>query len=373
MKIRQALLLLVLLLVCPSGLKAQPAVRYTGTDASLGARWGWAQQQAGHQGGYWIGYSIYRMMGEDSFIGMWDTDKEQEATLEAVIYGKASPEEALPSEEAVRREAERVLFDLSTPGHIKKKERKEVALLFFFEQGAREPSGLQISNLTLYVDLKGHPLYWLGPKEDAESLAWLQGRYDRMKDPDLQEELLTAVGIHQDAARVVPFLTAVLTGRGNDEVREQAAFWLGQQQDAGVLGLLIETARKDRSPGVREQAVFAVSQIEIPEATDALIELARRGPDREVREKAVFWLGQKASRRAEEALRGFVDEEEDTGLQKQAVFALSQLPDERATPLLIDVAKTHRNPAVRKQAIFWLGQSEDPRALDLLIELVRGQ
>jgi HEAT repeat protein len=147
----------------------------------------------------------------------------------------------------------------------------------------------------------------------------------------------------------------------DQEVRESAVFWSGQQNSQDALNFLIATADNDPSKQIREEAVFAISQIN----------LAKNGKDQEVQEEAIFWLGQKASKQAEIALEDFAYNHEDYELQKSAVFALSQLSGDAGVPKLIQIAKTHPFPKIRKEAIFWLSQSDDPRALDTLVEIVQ--
>jgi len=293
-------------------------------------------------------------MRENSFIGSWST-RVQRTSLHELIYNEKP---AYGPYDRDRKGSDRIVV-------------KEVAMLFEFGANGSEPIEIDVSNLSGYVDLEGKPLLWLEGAGDDESLALVQQQYARARDVDVQEDAVSAIAMHESTGKLVPILSDILTGDADDEVREQAAFWLGQQDDKMALDLLVRTARTDRSEDVREQAVFGISQTELPEATDILIDLARneRG---EVAEKAVFWLGQRASERAAEALGDLVDDSPDTEIQKQAVFAISQLPDEKAVPMLIKIARTHPKLKVRKQAIFWLSESDDPRALEAIIDLARG-
>ena len=351
-------LLLLAFALLPAGLWAQDAVHHPEPSAALGQKWQWAESQAeDFERGYWIGYSIERLMGENSFIGSWSS-RGRRMTLHEVLYGE-KPE-----------------FDLRDRRHRRdraseRKVVKEVALLFEFAPGATQARAIHVTNLSRHVDLEGRPLLWLGGAEDGESLDFVEQQYRRARSDEVKEDLVLAVSIHDETGRVVPILTDILTGDDADDVRESAAFWLGQHDDASALDVLRQTARDDRSEDVREQAVFAISQMDLPEATEALIDAARNGP-RGIRKDAIFWLGQKASERAVEALGDMVQDETDAELQKQAVFAISQLPDDDGVPLLIEIARTHPTAKVRKDAIFWLGQSDDPRALDALVALVRG-
>ncbi len=352
--------LLVLALMMPGAVQAQAVTRHPQPDATLAQKWTWAAGQAAqpaYRDGYWIGYSIERLMGERSFIGAWST-RQPRKSLHELIHGVKPTFDPFAMQ---KRHAD---------DGAERKVVKEVALLFGFERGAAQPSKVRVSDLSGQVDLEGRPLLWLGGASDAESLALVQQHYARAGSVDRKENLLMAAAVHEATAPVVSFLAEVLTGREDDDLREKAAFWLGQQDDATALGILKGVAQGDRSTEVREQAVFGISQVALPAATEVLIDLARTGQG-DVCKQAIFWLGQQASKRAVEALGGIVRDDPDTEVQKQAVFALTQLPDDQAVPLLIDIARTHRKAAVRKQAIFWLGQSDDPRALEALIELAR--
>ena len=351
--------LLLFGMVMASAVSAQEVVYHPDPSAALAQKWQWAADQAqddDFRRGYWVGYSIERLMGEYSFMGSWSSGR-QRITLHEVLYGE-KPEFDYRNRRRGDRKTERKVL-------------KEVALLFEFGRGGQEPREVDVTNVSGHIDFDGRPLIWLGAAGDDESLDFVQRQFDRSGSEELKEDLVMAMGIHDATGRVVPLLSDILTGNEPDEVRESAAFWLGQQDDDAALDVLRRTARNDRSHDVREQAVFGLSQMDGYDATEALIDLARNGP-RDIRKDAIFWLGQKASDRAVEALGDMVQDDEDTEVQKQAVFAISQLDADQGVPLLIEIATTHPKARVRKDAIFWLGQSEDPRALEALIDLARG-
>jgi len=337
----------------------------------------WALKEASSRGfekGFWIGYSIRRLMGERSSIGSFDHRTRSEATLEEVLSGQRPEYPTLSREESTRQRAKRVLDDLEKEGQPEKKIWKDVAILARYGKVSKvAPERVDMSNLNLHFDLKGLPLIWLGEADDEESLAWLKTTYRETKLEEVKENILAAVGIHQNPALVVPILASVLESRESDELRKNAAFWMGQQNDRKAYEILMQTAKNDRSPEVKEGAVFAISQIELEESVDGLIGLARTADDEEIRKKAVFWLGQKASNKATAALKSMAYEGGDTKIQEQAVFALSQLPGNEGVEALIKVVKTHPSAEVRKKAIFWLGETGDPRALEVLIEIIKGK
>lgn len=371
-----AVIAFLMAILCVSASSAQEVVKHPRPSSRLSDRWEWAQQEARRADDImWIGYSIERMMGEHSYMTSgYNSRWKNRASMYEMIDGVAvSSEDDRSDNETLQDVAQEALNQRRGERYKERKVLKDLALLFLVDSRSGEIEDVNINNMESHFDLKGYTLLWLGTSDDAESLFLLQRQYQDARTTDLKEDLVTALGVHDDTGRVVPILTRILDSRENNDVREQAAFWLGQQDVQEALDVLIRTARQDRSDDVREQAVFAISQMDFPEATDTLIDLARNADNREVRKTSIFWLGQKASEKAVAALNDVIQDSEDSELQEQAVFAISQLPSNQGIPMLIDIAKTHRNGEVRKKAIFWLGQTGDPRALDTLVDLVRGQ
>lgn len=422
---------------------SQTVIKHPNPTDKLDERWEWAMKEAKNskfKDGCWIGYSIQRLMGENSYIGAFHSPpRAGEVPLAEIIYGKKdqSKEKKISDEQTIKEAAQQALKKLESGKHPDKKILKDVAILFEFDKKASSDAikKVHISNLSLYVDLKNKPLIWLGNAEHSQSIPLLEHIYKSVNSNEIKEKLVTAVGIHEPVDLTVSFLEKVLSSDDANDVRENAAFWLGQQDTERALKILLKTAQKDRSEEVRKKAVFGISQIKIEgatvalinlaekadddvirekaifwlgqregekalkflvkvaqsdpssdvrekavfaisqmkseQATDELIDLAYHAKEKNVREKAIFWLGQKASKKAVAALEDVVNKDDDEEVQKQAVFALTQLPDHRGVPNLIKIAKTHPNREVRKKAIFWLGQSDDHRALDALVEILK--
>jgi HEAT repeat protein len=219
----------------------------------------------------------------------------------------------------------------------------------------------------------------------------------------------------------------------DEEVREQAVFWLSQVP--GSTPLLEEILRGNADENIKEKALFSLSQQNEPRAQQSLRDFATReseSPD--LREKAIFWLGQRRNSENTEFLRGLysrltnedlkekilfslsqqrgsgneqwlmniaVNPKEDIELRKKAlfwagqsgvaipefaqlydrmadsemkeqiIFVLSQRQsDKAAIDKMFDIAKTDKDPELRKKAIFWLGQSRDPRVQQFLMDLI---
>ena len=219
----------------------------------------------------------------------------------------------------------------------------------------------------------------------------------------------------------------------DQEVREQAVFWLSQVP--GSTGLLEEILKGNADENIKEKALFSLSQQSEPRAQQILRDFAMRERESaDLREKAIFWLGQRRSADNTEFLRSLysrltnedlkekilfslsqqkgsgneqwlmsivVNPKEDIELRKKALFwagqsgvATSELSslysrltdneikvhmifvfsqrqsDRAAMDKLFDIAKNEKDPELRKKAIFWLGQSRDPRVQQFLMDLI---
>ncbi len=327
----------------------------------------------GYHYGYWIGYSIQRIMDEHSFIGSYYSEKKRNhPTLSKIISGARLNNIDQPDMDIGYCQIIEGMVSAGADDKPRKKVTKEIGILFHFNGTSnRELDDIKISNLSLHVNLENDPLIWLSGFNNEQSITFLREQFKNISSADIQEDIVRAVGLHEASDQTFLFLKGILASDSKNSLREEAAFWLGQQNTDEALTTLMGTAQKDKSEDVREKAIFAISQIENEKATESLIKLARESDDRNVRNKAMFWLSQRASEKAALVINDIAQNDDDTEVQKQAVFALTQLSDNESITSLINIARTHRNPEVRKSAIFWLGQSEDKRALDAIVEIIK--
>ena len=349
-------------------LLAQDVHKYQGGEELLGSRWKWAVDEASRAGAgkdFWIGYSIRRLMDDNSYILSGNVFSGSVRSTVS-LYDKLK----LTTPEGPNKSSE----SRSNAGTSIFKRMKDVAIVLLCSSASSgEPSiqKIDLCTMELSIDLKKTPVYWIGSTDDDQSVRRLEELYKIISLPDVRKRFVEAIGIHQQSKEVYPFLSDLLKGNDADDVRANAAFWLSEQHNPDGLQLLMSVVRTDRSSKVREHAVFAISQIDDDASTDALIALVRKSDDAKVRAKAAFWLGQKASQKAVATLEDIVASDDETDVQRQALYALSQQKDSEGVDRLIRIAKTHPNPRIRKQAIQILGQSEDPRALGALIDIVR--
>ncbi|UCE42391.1 MAG: HEAT repeat domain-containing protein [Candidatus Aminicenantes bacterium] len=362
-------------------------VHHPDPNVDLNARWDWAKQEAGKQkkllkNGFWIGYSIKRLMREDQYI--YSTDKHTISGSHFTHLPKGDPLEAILSskittpllsgEDQVKSETKGALDRLENPEKSGNKVWKDVAILYKFGSiSSNVPVAIRASNQYIPFDPEGLPIFWLGQAEDAQSLTILDSLYTSSSLEKQKKRILTIAGLHGTSENAVAFLEKILQSREPDSLRARAASELGDQDHERAVRLLHQTAKDDRSFDVRKRSVYGLEDINLPSAADAMIDIAQNGKDGEIRKKAIDCLADIASKKTAAALKDVVENDKDTDIQKRAVYALEDLPDDEGIPYLVDIAKTHRKLTIRKAAIYCLGDSSDPRALQALIQIIKSK
>jgi HEAT repeats len=235
-------------------------------------------------------------------------------------------------------------------------------LVVLFRLQDKHLTRVKVASEDCLLDGGGLPFIWLIEVKPAESVAFLSTRVREGEKHSISNEALTAIALH-DGPEAEGALESFTAPSQPEELRKQAAFWLGAARGKEGFTALQRMAKKDPSTEVRAHVAFALSISKDPAALEEMIRMAHEDESGHVRGQAIFWLAQQAGKRAVSAIDSAIASDPDTDVKKKAVFALSQLPKDEGVPKLIQVAENNRNPEVRKQAMFWLGQSQDPRAL----------
>ena len=251
-------------------------------------------------------------------------------------------------------------------GSVKLEGSRRLVVLFRLE--AKQVDRIRVASEDCTLDAGGLVFLWLTGVKPSESVGllttYVQGaEFERHEHHNIGQGALTAIALHADASADLAMESFVKPDQ-REELRRQAAFWLGAAHGKEGLSTLQRMAKGDPSSDVRAQVAFALSVSHEPGALEEMIRIAHDDTSSHVRGQALFWLAQKAGKKAVGTITGAIESDPDTEVKKKAVFALSQLPKDEGVPKLIEVAQNNHNPEVRKQAMFWLGQSNDPRALE---------
>ena len=155
----------------------------------------------------------------------------------------------------------------------------------------------------------------------------------------------------------------------DQEVREQAVFWLSQvpgEETVTALDSILQDPKTD--PQIQEKAIFALSQHRSPRAAAILCSYSgRRDRPAELREKSIFWLGQRRSEENQQCLRSLYTNLENDELKEKVIFSVSQMGGADNYRWLMDIALDPKeNIELRKKALFWAGQGRSVDIEDLV-------
>jgi tetratricopeptide (TPR) repeat protein len=248
--------------------------------------------------------------------------------------------------------------------------------------------------------LRRTAVFLVSQKQTSETATILMGVARDDPDEDVREQ---AVFWLSQVPGSTPLLEGILKGNADEGVKEKALFSISQQNDPRAQQILRDFAlRESEDSDLREKAIFWLGQRKSEENTQFLRSLYSRLTDEdlkekvmfslsqqrgvgneqwlmsivvnqkediELRKKALFWAGQSGVATSE--LAGLYDRLGDAEIKDHMIFVLSQRQkDAAANNKLFDIAKNEKDPELRKKAIFWLGQSHDPRAQQFLIDLI---
>ena len=331
---------------------ATPVTMAPDPTSPLASRWTWAEGAArsARRGAYWIGYSISPVKTLPPFIY---NDRSTRVSANGMTFGG----NVLSSD----------LKGLTFPGRalaVPASETHLVKVLFAVDASRGEPTltAVHTSTLSLPVDTKGLPVYWLGWADATQSLDRLDLSYRSVSNPELKQDLITAAAVLDASTAVVHWLERRIASQDPDEVRGEAAERIAWHPIAASVTALDRTARGDRSSRVRQEAAEALGDLAVPEAVPVLIALARTLPDRDARLEAVEALGARREPAASDALASIAREDPDLDIQREAVETLGDFEDQRATGALIELARTHPDVEVRREAVETLGDAMPPQA-----------
>ena len=244
----------------------------------------------------------------------------------------------------------------------------------FFRAEAKRVQKIRTYSPDCALDFANLPVYWLENVDPAQSVQLLTefvlaANSEDHRAKSISNAAAMAIALHDHAAADQTLEKLIQPGQP-ERVRNEAAFWLGNERGKTGFELLRKYVPHDSDEHFRERGTFALSRSQEPDAIKELIAMGRNDSSAQVRGQAIFWLAQIGGRKEAEQISEAIENDPETSVKKRAVFALAQMKDGEGVPLLINVAKTNKNPAVRKEAVRWLGMTHDPRALDFLEELL---
>ncbi len=219
------------------------------------------------------------------------------------------------------------------------------------------------------TEVREQAVFWLSQVGSERAVTALDSILQSAADIELRKKALFALSQISGTRAGQILRDYAERADAPEETREQAIFWLGQQNSAENAAFLRGLYAHMTSDDLREKVIFSLSQMGGAENARWLLDLAQNDREPvEMRRKALFWAGQTGASITD--LAALYDHTSNDEIKEQLIFVYSQRNEPAAVEKLIDIAKRDGNPELRKKAVFWLGQSHDPRARQALLDII---
>jgi TolA-binding protein len=212
-------------------------------------------------------------------------------------------------------------------------------------------------------------VFWLGQTGGDRAVTLLEDLLKNSSDREIKNKAIFALSQHGGSRAGQILRDFVERDTENEELREQAIFWLGQRSSSENASYLKGLYGRVKTEALKEKIIFSLSQ---QRGNGEWIMNIALDPKEsiEARKQALFWAGQNGGA-STESFATLYDKLTDTEMKEQLIFVLSQRSrDGKALEKLMDIARTDKDKEMRSKAVFWLGQSKDPRALKFIEELI---
>ena len=221
------------------------------------------------------------------------------------------------------------------------------------------------------AEVREQAVFWLGQVRSERAVPLLDDLLKNSKDKETKNKALFALS-QQSSPKAGQILRDFAERDGEDEeLREQAIFWLGQKHSEDNASYLKALYPRVKSDALKEKIIFSLSQQRDFNNGEWIMNIALDPKESvEMRKQALFWAGQNGGA-STDAFANLYNKMTDSEIKEQLIFVLSQRTrDPKALDKLMDIAKTEKDKELRSKAVFWLGQSRDPRAAKFLEDLI---
>jgi tetratricopeptide (TPR) repeat protein len=218
-------------------------------------------------------------------------------------------------------------------------------------------------------EVREQAVFWLSQVGTERSVSALDSILRTARDRKLQEKAIFALSQVNNTRASAAIREFAERSDVAQELREQAIFWIGQQNRPENAQYLQTLYVRVNSGQLKEKIIFSLSQMGGSENSRWIMNIALDENEAiEARKQALFWAGQTGGSITDlVALYGRIQNRE---MKEQLIFVYSQRNDRAAVDKLLDIARNDSDREMRKKALFWLSQSNDPRVADLLQEII---
>ena len=218
-------------------------------------------------------------------------------------------------------------------------------------------------------EVREQSVFWLSQVGTERSVSALDSILRTARDRQLQEKAIFALSQVDNPRASAAIREFAERNDVAQELREQAIFWIGQQNRPENARYLQTLYSRVNSQQLKEKIIFSLSQMNSADNNRWIMNIALdENESVEARKQALFWAGQSGGSITD--LIGLYTRMQNREMKEQLIFVYSQRNERAAVDKLLEIARTDGDREMRKKALFWLSQSNDPRVADLLQEII---
>ena len=218
-------------------------------------------------------------------------------------------------------------------------------------------------------EVREQSVFWLSQVGTERSVSALDSILRSARDRQLQEKAIFALSQVDNPRASAAIREFAERNDVAQELREQAIFWIGQQNRPENARYLQTLYGRVNSQQLKEKIIFSLSQMGGDENNRWIMNIALdENESVEARKQALFWAGQTGGSITD--LIGLYSRMQNREMKEQLIFVYSQRRERAAVDKLLEIARTDPDREMKKKALFWLSQSNDPRVADLLQEII---
>jgi HEAT repeat protein len=218
-------------------------------------------------------------------------------------------------------------------------------------------------------EVREQAVFWLSQVGTERSVSALDSILRSAQDRKLQEKAIFALSQVNNPRASAAIREFAERSDVAQDLREQAIFWIGQQNHPDNARYLQTLYGRVNSNQLKEKIIFSLSQMRGDENNRWIMNIALNESENiEMRKQALFWAGQTGGNVTD--LVSLYSRIQSSEMKEQLIFVYSQRREKAAVDKLLDIARNDGDREMRKKALFWLSQSNDPRVADLLQEII---
>ncbi|HKQ74921.1 MAG TPA: HEAT repeat domain-containing protein, partial [Blastocatellia bacterium] len=192
---------------------------------------------------------------------------------------------------------------------------------------------------------------------------------DSKTSPAIQDAALGLIARHGGEKAWPALLDTARNQSVAESVREQAIYWIANQNREQAVDSLIQLYDGEKSAGLKDRLLYWLAHSDGERVGAKVVEIARNGDNAESRERAIYWIAHRSGEQPFPILSELYSAEKDSAIKERILYWFAHSGDSRAQAKVDEIARADASPELRERAIYWVAQRNGPEATDTLVRL----